>query len=497
MDKNQQKQMEAKLEEWKSDPVSFIEFFWPETKLWDKLREICYSVRDNRGTVVPSGHSVGKTYISAKIILWWLFTHYPSKVVTTAPTWHQISSILWAEIRTSLAKSKFPLVDTKNILQTELKLASDWFAIGISTVERVELREYGSTKFQGFHSENLLVVMDEAPGVDSSIHKGLETLATGVNNRILKIGNPTSPSGDFYKNCYSSQWNKISISAFDHPNIKNRNETIPGCVTVNWIDRVKEEWGEGSSLWKAKVLGEFPDETEDTLIPLSWCEIAVNTAVEPNERKVLGVDVARFGDDKSIVTEIKANIAKFLYTVQKESTMSLTGRINLIADNYDLIGIDGVGVGGGVVDRLRELLNDPLNDKEKTGYKVIDIQEGSKPTEYKRFFNFRSEMYWHLRERLRPDGLSYLKIKIPDDDELKAQLAGIKYDYSSDGRIKIESKEDMKKRGLKSPDKADSLAIAVWLNRPEKLKEITQNPIYKEFFQYKKEQRKSDNILNI
>jgi len=260
--------LQEKLEFWKNNPVEFLKTYW-DVQLWGKLEEVCNSVRDNRVTAVPSGHGVGKSFISAKIALWWLFTHYPSKVITTAPTWAQVESVLWSEIRNSIMFSKIPLCETKNVLQTEIHLAPDWFAQGISTTENVDQREFGSTKFQGYLSPNLLVILDEAPGVHRSIHIAVETLATGENNRILEIGNPTSPSGPFYDKCYSNNAHKISISCLDHPNITSGKEVIPGAVTIDWLKRMKEEWGEGSPLYKAKVLGEFPDETEDSLIPLS------------------------------------------------------------------------------------------------------------------------------------------------------------------------------------------------------------------------------------
>src|SRR3990167_5221293 len=801
------------LEKWHDDPVAFIQDVWPQSNVWGKLQEVCYSVRDHFGTVVPSAHGVGKTWVLARIVLWWLFTRIPSKVITTAPTWAQIESVLWGEIKTALLTAKFPLCNPSNILNTEIKLQPDWFAKAISTTEQVELREFGSTKLQGFHclsddtdvltdsgwktifelqlkvkvmsvpvgkrkgewkeiqkiwsflfhgelnvleekvmnfavtdehrfptkydseskkwelkkfsetkgkfviqrivnqeggeitvpeefkefdderfcefvrfwtgdggtrehssgrfyevilyqvkkegvayledkllcglkysrtqdyfsfsdrrkvkwlienvgryqlqrkvpdfikkasnrirmaylrglweaegsikknkkwgqiyntskrlmddvqemlflmgrpstlginkkigqgiarndcyvlsftekvndyvvfkkkirrqkyhgtvwclsteyqtfvvrrkgrifvsgnSPNLLVVLDEAPGVPQFIYTAVASLAMSGDNRIIKVGNPTSPTGEFFNNCYSNQWNKVHISGFDHPNIVAGMEIIPGAITKAWIDRQKEEWGEGSPLWKAKVLGDFPDETEDTLIPLSWCEFAVSVEVESNTKTVLGVDSARFGDDKSVAYEIRANIAKLVYEVQKEDTMMQSGRVSSIHENYEQIGIDGTGVGGGLIDRVKEILNSSLNPEERKGHKIIEIHFGGKPTQKERFFDLRAEMYYTLRERLRPDGPTWMKIQIPNDNELKNQLASLKIQYTSDGRIKIESKDDMKKRGLKSPDKADALAIASWMARGEKPEMFIQNPVYKEFYEYKRKQR--------
>ena len=217
--------------------------------------------------------------------------------------------------------------------------------------------------------------------------------------------------------------------------------------------------------------------------------------MEVNEYRVLGLDPARFGDDWTIGCEIIANVAKFVIRVQKQDTMATAGKLVHIHEDYNKIGIETTGVGGGVYDRAVEMGSDPLLD-EKFAHKFIAIEPGSKPTQFKRFANLRSEMYWSLRERLRPDGAKWMKIQLPNDDELKNQLASIKYKFTSDGRIILESKDDMKKRGLKSPDKADALAIAAWIAVPHKPKDITSNPIYKEFFAEKAKQRGSSDVLD-
>jgi phage terminase large subunit len=493
--KNEMEKIQEEFDFWKSNPVDFIKSIWPNLKLWGKLEEICNSVRDNRLTVVPSCHGAGKSFISARIAVWWLFTHYPSKVITTAPTWNQVESVLWGELRSAVQSSRISLCNKEDLLNTEIKLAPDWFAKGLSTTEGVDQREYGSTKFQGFHSPNLLVILDEAPGVHKSIHIAVETLATGENNRILEIGNPTSPSGPFYDNCYSKNAHKIQISANDHPNIKENKEIIPGAITKEWVERMKQEWGEGSPLYKAKVLGEFPDETEDTLIPLSWCEKAVNAEIKPSQVRVLGVDPARFGDDKSVGYELIGNIARLKFEVSKEDTQRLAGRIVNCIEDYDEVDIDGTGVGGGVVDGARAQFRDDLDpNRRKLANKIREIHFGSKALNETRFFNLRAEMYWNLRERLRSDAPDWMKIKIPDDDELKSQLSSLKFYYSTNGRIQMEEKDEVKKRIGKSPDKADALALVTWAARVEKPEQIIQNPVYKEFFEMKR--KKMPRIAN-
>lgn len=487
MDANELQQMRERIAAYQSDPIVFIKTFWPGSILHAKLEEVAYSVRDNRFTAVPAAHGVGKSWLLARLVLWWLFSFQPSQVVTTAPSWPQVENILWGEIRAALSKSAFPLCPPKDILQTELKLGPDWHAFGIATTEKVESRQYGVARLQGIHSPHLLVVIDEAPGVDPSIHTAVDTLITGEHNHVVKIGNPMSPAGPFYENCNSSQYKTITISAFDHPNVQESRTVIPGAVTKQWIDDRRREWGETSPLWFAKVLGVFPDESEDTLFPLSWCHKAMSAEVEPVTKTVLAQDVARFGDDRSVSAEIKNNALRFVRVSQKEDTMMQSGRLYSMHEQYEAFAIDETGVGGGVVDRLRELMKD-----EPHPIPVHGINLGSKPHNEKKFYNLRAELYWVFRERMRPDARPEDKIKLPQDEELVAELTAIKYSYTSDGRIKIESKDDMKKRGLRSPDKADAAILAAaiaWRG--------AKNPIEKpksvgtELTEYRKSQKKS------
>lgn len=449
--------LKKQLKFWKDNPKEFFRDCWPKFVLWPKLVEIVESVRDRRGTVVPSGHGVGKTAVSGRIVLWWLVTRYPSKVITTAPTWGQVESVLWSEIRQAVIDSRVPLLPDGAMLQTEINLQPEWFAKGVSTNETVTMRQFGSTKFQGYHSPNLLVVMDEAPGVDHSIHIALESLATGSANRILKIGNPTSPTGEFYRNCTSGLWKKIPISCFDHPNVIGGREIIAGAVTKEWIERAKEQWGEESPLYVTKVLGGFPSEGEQTLFPMVWMDAARSAIVEPSDQRILAVDVARFGDDRTVLAECISNEVNLVSNVGQQDTMKTVGRIVKDHERWDKILVDEIGVGGGVVDRLMEVLED-----KGAAHKVMPVNVAVGYPRAHQFMNLRMEMMWYLRECLRPDGIAKQRVRLPQSDELMLQLATIRYEYASDGRMKVESKDDAKKRGVKSPDIADAVAMAVW-----------------------------------
>ena len=442
---------------YQKNPKAFLKAAWPDVILWDKLEEVFEALLNNRRVVVPSGHGVGKTWLEARIALWFLFCFPPAKVITTAPTWPQVELLLWTEIKVAHRTSAIELGG--RILQTELKIRDDWFAVGFSTRGKASERDFGTPKFQGYHAENLLVLMDEAAGVEPEIWTSVESLIVAENNKALAMGNPTSPTGKFYEACKSPLWKKVTISSYDHPNVQTGQIVINGAVTKEWIEERVAEWGEDSPLFKAKVKGEFPDEGSDTLIPLSWLEACVGLKLPTTGLKRLGMDIARYGGDMTVFSSIFGQVAQEIEAVNKKDTNWTVGRAIKLNDihQYDAIGVDDTGVGGGVTDSL-----------EDKGLEVDAMNFGSNAVEADKFENLKAEIYWNLREDIRTK-----QLELPDDKELINQLASIKYGYTRKGRIKIESKDEMKKRGLKSPDKADALAIANSAGRSLALPEIT------------------------
>lgn len=429
---------------YRNQPIEFFKDAWPGILIWDKHEEILNAIAEQRRIIVPSGHGVGKTWLMARVALWFLYCFYPSKVITTAPTWPQVEKLLWSEIKKAYNTSAIPLGG--RILSTEIKIDEDWFAVGFSTKGKASEREFGTPRFQGYHSENLLVIIDEAPGVEHEIWTSIASLVTATNNKVIAIGNPTSPTGPFYDATKSELWNKVKISCFDHPNVKTNSIVIEGAVTTEWIEERRKEWGEDSPLWQTKILGEFPTEGDDTLIPLAWVEACVGLDLSREGERKLGVDVARKGNDKTAFCTIIGQCVEPIEAVNKKDTNYTIGRIGELhrENQYDQISVDDTGVGGGVTDGC-----------EDNGMEVNAINFGERAQEEERFENIKAELYWNLREAIRDKLLS-----LPDDKELINQLCSIKYDYTRKQRIKIESKDDMRKRGFKSPDKADALAIA-------------------------------------
>jgi hypothetical protein len=318
-------------------------------------------------------------------------------------------------------------------------------------------------QFQGFHNPNMFIVVDEAEGVSDEIFEAVESVMTSAEtSRLLLIGNPTTVAGAFRRAFHEERnlYHAITISALDSPNVAAGKILVPGLTTAQWVQERQEIWGEDNPLYRARVLGEFPEQAEDTLIRLSDIEAAANGELPASPRSkgvsepievdendvVLAVDVARFGSDQSVILCRRGQRVEELKAFRGLDTMQLAGRVAAAIQELQprQVYIDEVGVGAGVVDRLRE-----------QGYRVKGINVARTATQSTIFANLRAEGYWKLREMFSA-GL----ITIPPDNQLMGELAATRYSYDSLGRVIMESKDDMRGRGLPSPDRADALMMA-------------------------------------
>jgi len=431
---------------------------------WSKQREILNSVRDNPRTAVRSCHGIGKSFTAGQVILWFLYNFPNAIVLSTAPTWRQVEKLVWKEVRASYKRAKVPLGGHILPKSPEIQLIQDeWYAIGLSTND--------PDRFQGFHEEYILVVADEAAGVPEDIFEAIEGVLTSEHARQLLLGNPTSLSGTFYNAFRGPGWYTISISAFDSPNFTAfgitekdiENDTWeskitgplpnPKLITPAWVADKYIRWGPESPAYQARVKGQFPTEADDTLIPLSWIEAAMAREVPdgmvPRE---IGVDVARFGSDKTVLATRHGLKILPLKSFAKLGTTETTGHaiVEFREQQASAIKVDDIGVGGGVTDPLQE-----------QGYPAYGINTSMRASDPEKFFNLRSELWWLMRELLNPDPrINPYPISLPDDDELLADLCGVKYKITSKGQIRVEAKDEMKKRIGRSPDRADAVILA-------------------------------------
>ena len=423
-------------------------------KLWSKQREVLAALPEQPRVAVKSGNGLGKGFCAAVAVLWFLHCHDPAIVLSTAPTFRQVRHILWCQIRRLYRPARDELGG--KILHTRWELADDRYAMGLSAES--------ADDFQGFHSPNMFIVVDEAEGVSEEIYEAIEAVMTSAEPRLLLIGNPTTVSGAFHRAFHQERhlYHTITISALDSPNVQAKKVVVPGLTSAKWVEERKQTWGEENPIYQARVLGEFPDQAEDTLIRLSDIESAAGreelmtaeaSASAASPMVVLAVDVARFGSDRSVILRRRGNTVEEIKTFREMDTMQLTGRVNAaIRDSKpDRVCVDEIGVGAGVVDRLRE-----------EGHRVRAINVARRARQPDLFANVRAEGYWHLRELF-----STGQIDIPADNQLIGELAALRYSYDSQGRVLIESKDSIRQRGLPSPDKADALMLA-FLEAPRK-----------------------------
>ncbi len=447
-------------ERMRDDPVFFCRHVLG-IRPWQRQREVLRALRDHERVAVRSGHGTGKSFIAAAATLWFLYAHYPAKVITTAPTWNQVRQILWSEIRRLHSASRVPLGG--RVLEERIRLGDDAFAIGISTDE--------AERFQGFHAESVLVILDEAPGVREEIWEAAQTLLTGRTGRLLAIGNPTRPTGSFYEAfAAGSGWAQVRISCLDAPNVRFGRPIFPRLVTRDWVEGRRRDWGEDTALWRSRVLGEFPEDAQSLLIPRKWAESAFDTNISTDAQMLqlleqagvgselrLGVDVAREGADATVFLIRDGERVLWAQEARGWSTMEVAGRVRDLIREYRLLPeqvfIDDTGLGAGVTDRLRE--------QEMPVNAVIAAGRADDP---EHFLNVRAESSWRMREALNPEGRIGLRLPAALKD-LGRELAALTYEFTSTGAIKIVDKVSLRGRLSGSPNYADALALTY--ARPE------------------------------
>jgi len=348
-------------------------------KLWEDQKRIVESVRDNFKTAWRSAHGVGKSHCCARLVLWWLFSFPRSIVLTTAPSWRQVEDVLWKEIRAAYFGSKKPLGGNMAPSATQLTIdGKEWVALGISTND--------SNRFQGYHAEHLLVIVDEASGVDEDIFDSIMGVLTSSHCRLILIGNPTDIGGQFYRAFRNPEgWNTGKTAAWNTPNFTKfgitRDDIInntwrqkaplrkgavseddfdwpyPYLITPKWAHDAYLEWGDKHPAWFARVEGDFPEQGEYNVIPLSWIEQAQIRwpDVNPTGQPVLGVDVARGGMDKSAVAARVDNKVTFIQAFSGLDTHQLAAEVARIYRELDakVANVEVNGMGYGVVDALK------------------------------------------------------------------------------------------------------------------------------------------------
>lgn len=411
---------------------------------------------------VESATGTGKTFNAALIALWFLECWENSTVVTTAPKQAQLDLHLWKEL--SSLYGRFGKGEMQKLKIRMIPNSEEWLLVGF--VAGTKADEESATKAQGFHNKNMLIILEEMTGINQAVINAFQTTCTSPHNLILGLGNPDHRLDTLHRFCEQSGVEHIRISGYDHPNIVLNNPTyINGAISRAGIERIKLRFGVDNPMTLSRTRGISPAESSDSLIKLEWIIKAIERYEAMDVDKIsgnlgLGCDVANSeAGDKSCIAKGKGNVLISLEDEACPDSNQLGHRIALMIEQEGIdpinVGVDGIGVGAGTVNTLKEY-----------GYtqENINIQSGGKPEQgddVEKFINLRAQMYWRLREDLRLGVISLLR-----DEEMIAELIMPKYKVNN-GKIAIESKDEIKKRLGRSPNKADAIVYWNWVRSNE------------------------------
>jgi hypothetical protein len=462
-----------------SDPEAWVADFLGK-RWYSRQRDIAEAFLNNQRVAVKSGNGVGKSAIMADLISWVVATSDPADTlcIVSAPTLSQIEKVIFAYLKVNkgLAESRGFVLPGRITETLAWKLdgaqGSEFLVFG----KRPSDRDITSS-FQGTRKKRTLVFLDEAGGLPAEMFTAAEAVATGADSKIFAIGNPDKRGTEFYRIFNDAQlsqdWLTQTISVFDLPTFTGervyeddalQERLLSGLTSVDWVEHKKRAWGEDSARYKAKVLGEFPDEGDSTFFPQAVIDRAYDTVVVEDEavRPVLGVDIARFGSDENrMYVNRGGRIRRYDDGTEDGGAWSKTDlittarKVHAAAQRLGarLVAVDANGVGGGVVDALLTL--DEFRDAV---YDVAAVMTANASPDNLRWFNQRSYYYDMLRE-----GMAGGSIDLDyDDTDLREELISQTYKFSAKGAVQITSKDEMKKQGLSSPDSLDAVLLSTF-----------------------------------
>jgi hypothetical protein len=463
---NYEHQLQLRAMEYVQDPLGFVNYFypwgmtgtflenevgpdaWQEQILKDIGHALSYDWVMNNGVkvdcssgifiAVASGHGIGKSALMAMIDQWFMSTHPNPQVVTTANTQNQLSDKTWREMskwhKVLLNRHWFEWTATK------FKCLADpetWFSSAVPWSER------RPEAFAGTHEKYVLIKFDEASAIPDIIFETTEGAMTDMNGIKIWIlfGNPTRSNGRFAQ-CFKKDRDRwITYEIDSRESGRTDKKLIAG-----W----EKLYGEDSDFFRVRVKGKFPRVGDTQFIGEYLVSQCAGRVLQPSvyysSPKVLGVDVARFGDDKTVFIRRQGLAAFGLQKFRGLDTMQIASLVARIIEDWkpDAVFVDVVGIGAGVVDRLNQLGYDDI---------VHAVNAGDPPADSTLYFNKRVELWGDMKGWLKAGA------SIPDDTELVDDLSGPNYGFSAKEQFVLERKIDMKARGIASPDCADALSM--------------------------------------
>ena len=429
------------VEAYKDDPVRFVqEMLGAEP--FDYQQEFLEALaKGTRKMSVKSGHGTGKSTTASWAMLWFLLLRFPNKVVVTAPTSSQLFDAMYAECRRWVNELPKELQQLLNVKSDRIELVSAPSEAFISCrTARAETPE----ALAGVHRDHVLLIVDEASGVPEQVFEAAAGSMSGHSATTLMLSNPTRSSGTFFEshNRMADSWWTRTWSCIDSP-----------LVSDEFVDEMRLRYGEESNAFRVRVLGQWPLADDNTIIPFHLVESAQHRDVEVFEdsKIVWGLDVARFGNDATALCKRQGSVITEVRSWRGLDLMQTCGRV--VAEYNALppskrpseLLVDSIGLGSGVVDRLREL-----------DLPVRGINVSESPSMGDTYMNLRSELWFKAKAFLEERGC-----KIPKDDQLLSELTSVRYSFTSSGKMKAESKDEMRKRGLGSPDLADAFCLCM------------------------------------
>lgn len=406
----------------------------------DQQEEALRLLPNHTRIAIRAAHDRGKTAFLAWSALWFMLTRRVYKIPVTANSQDQLRDVTWAEIAKWARKLPDGLRQQIDIGAERISLRAD--AENCFAVARTASKDRPEA-LQGFHSENLLFIIEEASGIEDIVFEVAQGALASKGSRVIMVGNPTRTTGYFYRafhqnraswTCLHWPWKPAPWSSNDFP------------------ETVAREFGPESNAYRVRVLGDFPVSDDAAVIPLNLIEAAITRDVDAigQRSRVWGVDIARYGDDRSALVKRWGNVMLDVPMIwRNKDTMQSSG---IIAKEYfqtpedkrpASINVDVIGIGAGVVDRLREL-----------GLPAYGVNVGETAEDTERFSRRRDELWWLARE-----WFAARDSRIVNDPTLIADLTGPTYKLLSTGKLQIEAKDDMKKRGIASPDVADAFCL--------------------------------------
>lgn len=425
----------AFIERYERDPVGFVENVLEAKPLpWQK-EFLNALARGERRISVRAGHGVGKSTACSWALIWHMTTRYPQKAVVTAPTSAQLFDALYSELKAWINKLPPVLRESFEVFSDRVVLKgapeSSFISARTSSTERPEA-------LAGVHSEHVLLVVDEASAVPEQVFEAAAGSMSGHSASTILISNPTRNSGLFYKTHHdlASDWFRMHVSCLNIP-----------LVSSDFVAQIKATYGEESNAFRIRVLGEFALADDDTLIPAELVDGAIRRDISAggDDPLVYGLDVARFGSDRTALVKRKGNVVLEVKSWGGLDTMQVVGAIVNEAklDKPDEICVDTIGLGSGVADRLREM-----------GHNVRDVNVAESSAMNPNANKLRDELWLSVKEWLATKA-----VRLPADDQLRHELVAPRYSFTSSGKVVVESKDSMRKRRMRSPDLADALCL--------------------------------------